>query len=121
MQPQDSTATVKTLTFPAAGIDVSAAFCRQKPKQITGNTNAVQQNPVSGAPIVGGFDVQGMQADPHMWAATTVLGVNVRGYDTQQNKRRGGTRNGLSQYIPAQAAGVPWVIQNLNYIVETTG
>lgn len=118
MQPQESTAQIKTLLFPSSGIDVSTAFMRQQPRQITGNTTIVQQNPQTGQPIVGGYDMQGMQVDPHMWAPSTPSGINVRGYDPQQNRRRGGSRNGLTQYVPGQVNGVPWVVQCLAEVVD---
>lgn len=118
MTPMPSSAATRTLTFPAAGIDVSTAFCRQRPKQITGNTGQVSLNPQTGQPIVGGFDAPDMQADPHMWAMTTPAGMNVRGYEPAQNKRRGGSRPGLKAYVRAQPSGL-YMIQGLQAIVGT--
>jgi hypothetical protein len=105
----------KTLSFPSAGIDVSTAFCRQRPRQIVGKQQGVQYQPVTQQPILGGLDLNA-QPDPHMWATSTPLGVNVRGFDPVQNRRRGGSRCGLSTYIPAQASGTN-LIQCLGFII----
>lgn len=109
---------IKTFSFPASGIDVSTAFCRQKPRQIMGQ--GLQVQPTTGQPIVGGFDIQAQQ-DPNMWASSTRSGINVRGFDPQQNRRRGGSRPGLSQYVPAQTGGGMNVVQNVNFTVDTPG
>ena len=111
--------TIKTLSFPGAGIDVSAAFCRQKARQIIGQSGGLQPQPTGSAPILGGYDLNAQQ-DPHMWAQSTPRGINVRGFDPVANRRRGGSRAGLSRYNPVQPSGMN-LIQNLNYMTETPG
>lgn len=105
-----------TLHFPSAGMDVSTAFMRQKPRQIVGNSGGVQTQPVTGEAIIGGMDVSQAQPDPNMWARTTPLGINVRGFDPVENRRRGGSRCGLSQWIDGQVNGSN-LIQNVNYVI----
>ncbi len=104
----------RTLSFPAGGINVSSAFCRQQPRQIIGQ--GLQVQPVTQQPMLGGYELNATP-DQNMWANTTVSGINVRGYDPQANRRRGGSREGLSQYIPAQPSGGPQIVQNINYLV----
>ena len=74
-----------TISFPAAGIDLSAAFCKQPNRPI---------------------NAQGK------YARTTVQAVNVVGYESQTERCRGGSRPGLSKYIPVPiVAG--WIVQGL--------
>ena len=78
------------LHYPAAGIDLSAAFQAQPNK-----------------PVAGG-----------RYARTTPVAVNVRGYEAETQRVRGGSRPGLVKYIPvAPVAG--WIIQELAVIVTT--
>lgn len=51
---------------------------------------------------------------------TTPIGQNVRTYEALTMRARGGSREGLSQYIPAQVSGVFSKVQHLNYIVDPT-
>ena len=118
MQPMQSNDRNTTLSFPSAGIDVSTAFARQKPRQILGGSGGIQNQPVTGQPMLGGYDAQAAP-DPHMWASSTRSGLNVRGFDPSQNRRRGGSRPGLTQYVPAQTAGGAFVIQCLQLIIST--
>ncbi len=67
------------LHFPKCGIDTSAAFCKQPNRPM---------------PVDGDY------------ARTTPLGVNVRAYDAQFDRLRGGSRIGLSKYI-LQAVPIP--------------
>lgn len=48
---------------------------------------------------------------------TTPSGTNVRGYEPNTDRNRGGSRPGLVKYLDAQANGVS-VIQHLNVIVD---
>ena len=50
---------------------------------------------------------------------TTPKGINVRGYEPGTLRGRGGSRNGLIEYIPLQVSGTN-VIQHLNYVVDPT-
>jgi hypothetical protein len=108
-------ANTKTISYPAAGIAVNAAFCRQQPRQIAGQPGGIQTNPVSQQPMLGGYDLQA-QPDPNVWANTTPVGVNVRGYEPLSQRRRGGSRAGLSQYIPQQMNG-QYLVQCLGQFV----
>jgi hypothetical protein len=109
----------KTFSFPSAGIDVSGAYCRQKPRQIIGQNGGLQVQPASQQPMLGGYDLNA-QPDVNMWASSTVSGINVRGYDPLLNRRRGGSRQGMSQFIPAQPNDES-IIQNINYLIGTPG
>lgn len=80
------------LHFPAAGVDVSAAFCQQPNRPVT------QDN---------------------LWARTARVGSNVRGYEGL-NRCRGGSRPGLSRYL-ASPVVADWVIQQLDLIVWMGG
>jgi hypothetical protein len=114
--PIESTDKNQTLHFPSAGIDLSTAFSRQKPRQILGRQGGVQQQPVTGQPIVGGYDIQAVP-DPVMWASSTPSGINCRGFDPAQNRRRGGSRSGLKPYLPVPVNG-PWVVQCLAAVID---
>lgn len=110
----------KTLRFPAAGIDISTAFSRQNPRQIAGRqAKSIQQHPVTAQPILGGYDLQATP-DPHVWGSSTPLGINVRGFDPEQNRVRGGSRPGLTQYIPQRISGNN-IVQNLALSTGTPG
>jgi hypothetical protein len=53
---------------------------------------------------------------------TTPTGLNVRGWEPQTNRNRGGARNGISQYVPGQlnpAIG-DMLVQDLQIVVTTT-
>src|SRR3954463_844347 len=50
---------------------------------------------------------------------TTAAGVNVRAFEAQTQRVRGGSRPGLSRYIDATVAGTH-LIQHLNVIVDPT-
>jgi hypothetical protein len=103
--------------FPLGGIDLARAFARQMPRQIKPSTQSTSTP--QGQPIVSGIDVQGTK-DPQYWGRTTPLGINVRGFEPEENRKRGGSRPGLSRFIPAPlVAG--WLVQNLNYTVRTPG
>ncbi len=51
---------------------------------------------------------------------TTPIGENVRAFDSEAMRARGGSRPGLARYIDAQVGGVSSVIQHLNIIVDPT-
>ncbi len=76
--------------FPAAGIDLSSAFWKQPNRDIGGGK----------------------------YARTCAVGVNVRGYEAQTDRVRGGSRAGLVKYIPTPLVA-SWVVQHLNTIVWT--
>lgn len=111
--------TEKTFSFPASGMDVSAAFCRQRPRQIVGKQGGLQFQPVTNQPILGGFQVQA-EPDPQMWANSTAFAVNMRGFEPVQNRKRGGSRCGASQYIPQQLSGSN-VVQCLGFLILNQG
>lgn len=89
-QPIPEQSDLVELHFPAAGIDLSAAFSRQPNKPV---------------------------ADK-VYARTTPAGQNVRGYEGLTTRVRGGSRNGLSKFIPV-APVADWLIQEMNVIVIT--
>ena len=79
------------LHFPKAGINVVAAFSRQPNR-----------------PLV---------PDNNVYARTTPVGVNVRGYEALLARVRGGSRSGLVRGVEfpgARVNGVTWVVQELN-------
>lgn len=77
------------LNYPLAGIDTSRAFSEQKPRQV-------------------GED---------LWARSTPEGVNVRGFEPDTDRARGGSRPGLVKYLPL--APVPgWILQEVNVVVS---
>jgi hypothetical protein len=47
------------------------------------------------------------------YARTCVAAQNVRAYEAGANRRRGGSRPGLSKYLAGQVAGQLWVVQDL--------
>jgi hypothetical protein len=49
---------------------------------------------------------------------TTRSCLNVRAYEPITMRLRGGSRPGLSEYIPAQVAGIAAVIQHLNIVAD---
>jgi hypothetical protein len=51
---------------------------------------------------------------------STPIGLNVRGFEPLTMRQRGGSRPGLSQYIPEQVGDVKSVIQHLNFVVDPT-
>jgi hypothetical protein len=73
--------------FPKAGIDRSRAFDRQPAREVDGQ-----------------------------YARTCYLGQNVRSRD-RDGRYRGGSRCGLSKYLPARPGGFKWITQHLNTIV----
>jgi hypothetical protein len=76
-----------TLSFPLGGIDNSAGFERIKPRKTP----------------------RGETVDSAQDAA------NVRGYDPLLDRMRGGSRSGLTKFVPARIVpAVPWVVQGLN-------
>lgn len=67
---------------------------------------------------VGGIDQQGeVGQQPGL---TTPVGVNVRGLDPRTRRLRGGSRSGLSKYLPVRVDGTSTVIQHLAMIVDPT-
>jgi len=80
--------TLKDLHFPKAGLDVSAAFCNQPNRPV----------------------------DDGKWVRSCAIGINVRGFEPSTNRNRGGSRPGLTKYLPRQVAGTEFVVQELNVI-----
>lgn len=79
------------LHFPSAGVDTSGPFCVQKPRDIGGG----------------------------QYARTTPVGLNVRGFEAETLRNRGGSRAGLSKYI-AQPVIAGWIVQQLAVVVWTS-
>lgn len=79
--------------FPKAGLHTAGPFGRQPARPVRG----------------GGY------------ARTTCRGVNVRAFDSITKRDRGGSRPGLTKYIPERLYTSRWVVQNLNAVVATTG
>jgi hypothetical protein len=100
--------------FPVGGIDNSRSFAGQSPRPLpTGQWD------ITGKPtIVPGLGVEQEVTD--VWGRTTHHGVNVRGFEASEKRRRGGTRPGTSQYVP-QAVVPGWIIQELNKVVTVGG
>jgi hypothetical protein len=80
--------------FPLAGLDLSMGFGKQ-PNRPTG--------------------VRGE------YRRTCAVANNVRGYEPETGRSRGGQRSGLSKYIPTQPTGEVWVIQELALITKIGG
>ncbi len=78
------------LHFPAAGVDVSQAFCKQ-PNRPT---------------YLGKY------------ARSTPVGENVRAFDTA-NRFRGGNRPGLVKYVAARPGNTTFITQMLQLLVTT--
>lgn len=79
------------LAFPLAGIDLSMPFSRQMPrKDGQGNFNR-----------------------------TCAAGFNVRGFEAYLQRARGGTRPGLSKYVPVSLVD-GWIVQHLSQLVGDT-
>lgn len=67
---------------------------------------------------VGGIDRQAeWELQPK---GTTPAGVNVRAFDPDLSRARGGSRPGLAKYINAMVGGNDSLIQMLDYIVDPT-
>jgi hypothetical protein len=81
------------LHFPKGGIDRSQAFGRQ-PNRDVGES---------------------------VWARTTHRGVNVRAFERQGRRRRGGSRCGLSKYLDARPGGLTYLTQHLAVLVSIGG
>lgn len=77
--------------FPYAGLDVSRAFCRQPVRPI---------------------------GQEQKYSRTTAFGMNVRSYDGQQGRLRGGSRTGISRYVNDRVSGSN-LIQGMNLITGT--
>ena len=65
-----------------------------------------------------GLDLRGPLAEQP--PGTTPVGANVRLYESLTNRPRGGSRSGISKYIPGQPNGST-VIQNLAAVVTVSG
>ncbi len=70
---------------------------------------SVQEFPLGGIVLSSEFELQP--------GGTTLVGNNVRSYEPQTMRARGGSRPGLVEYIPVQVSG-PNLIQHLNYVVD---
>lgn len=79
----------KDVHFPFAGLDHSAAFWKQPVRQLPDGD----------------------------YARSAVTGVNVRAYEARGGRRRGGSRSGLTKYVPGRVAGDSWVVQDLRLLV----
>lgn len=51
---------------------------------------------------------------------STPIGLNVRGFESQTQRQRGGSRAGLIQYIPEQLGDVSAKVQHLNTVTFVT-
>ena|SRR5437870_2689266 len=74
--------------FPKAGIDLSQGFGRQMPREMANE----------------------------QWGRTTISGLNVRGFEANTQRLRGGSRPGLVKYVPVPVVA-GWIIQELAVIV----
>lgn len=80
------------LPFPLAGVDRSGPFGQQMPRQLPDQT----------------------------WGRTTPVGSNVRAFVPGTSRDRGGSRSGLTKYIPT-AVVADWIVQDLNVVVHSGG
>lgn len=78
-----------SLSFPAAGCDVSQAFGKQPNRPVLGK-----------------------------YSRTTPLGRNVRTFDSQ-GRSRGGNRQGIEKYIAARPGDVEYITQHLAVLTVT--
>lgn len=76
------------MSFPGAGIDVSAALDRQPIRDVGG-----------------------------AYAYSTPEGVNVVSYEPVLDRSRGGSRSGIVKYLPTRVPGGRWLLQDVNMIV----
>lgn len=74
--------------------------------------------PVAGINLLRGFgDQQPVQMPGGEWGATTPSGINVRGWEPNTQRARGGSRPGLSRYLPVPPVS-GWVLQELNQLTS---
>jgi hypothetical protein len=105
---------IVTAHFPVAGIDRSRAFSDQQPRPLPqGQWDLTGQ--IQNVPGVGPQPVA-----EDVYGRTTYLGVNVQGFEATTDRRRGGSRPGLSKYIPQAVLNVPdWALQHLGRVTTT--
>jgi hypothetical protein len=77
------------LHFPKCGLDVSGPLAKQPARQMANG----------------------------QYGRTTPVGVNVQTFEPGQNRDRGGSRQGLSKFVP-EAIEPGWLVQGLNTIVS---
>jgi hypothetical protein len=103
------------MRFPVAGIDLTRAFSDQQPRPLPQG----QWDPTGSIAVVPGVGAEPQPAD--VYGRTCVSAVNVRGFEASQQRRRGGTRPGLTKWIATSVGGFDgWLVQHLNQI-STTG
>src|SRR5438445_13511378 len=90
----------KEIHFPKAGNDLSLAYSKQP-------NGPVQQLAIK----------QGQRYPTSLYARTTRIGNNVRGYEPVSGRSRGGQRPGLSKYLQARPGDVEWITQELTVLV----
>ena len=74
--------------------------------------------PAGGINLLQGFNTQpNVPSYNGTYVRTTPLGMNVRGFEAQTGRFRGGSRLGLVRYINQQPSGLVWVTQGLDTIV----
>lgn len=93
----------RDIHFPAAGLDLSLAYSKQPNRPV--HTMALQP---------------GQRYPTTIYARTTRVGNNVRGYEPGSGRKRGGQRPGLSKYLPQQLVG-GGLVQELAVIVRGGG
>lgn len=71
------------------------------------------QFPLSGIDTSREFDSQRI--------GTTIHALNVRTNEPSEFRARGGSRSGLSKYLPGQVANGSFAIQHLNFVVDPQG
>lgn len=78
------------ISFPLAGIDQSDNFCTQNPRQMPDGD----------------------------YGHTCYLGQNIRSYDSEGARRRGGSRAGLAKVV-ADPIVADWIVQDLATLAGT--
>jgi hypothetical protein len=103
----------KDLHFPSAGIDLSQAFAAQ-PNRPVATAQYPQQ---SSTGTVSSQFAPNSPVYSSQYARTTPYALNVRGFEAATQRLRGGSRPGLSKWLPQQVVGSRFIVQDLNVIV----
>lgn len=104
---------IKDLHFPKAGIDLSQAFSRQPNKPVL----STQTPSESQSGMVSSLFSPNTPVTSTDYARSTPVAVNVRGFEAATQRVRGGTRCGLSKWLPIQVVGSRFIVQDLSLLV----
>lgn len=90
--------------FPVGGIDTGGLCSKQRPRKIGSQPQYISPTGWAAAEIYG---------------RTTRRAMNMRSFEPGTNRKRGGSRAGLSKYLPVKVAGATFITQELSTIVIT--